>query len=188
MFLSIADALENITTLVKGSLGPLGNGLNFTLDFAIDFGIQIASTIILLLAVIFLFWKPITKILEQRREVIDKELTEAEEAKKTAQETQAKLELELDEARKQVKLMLDEAEREANVRREAIIEEAKKEAKNRLESLENELALEKKNMEKDIKQEIVDIAFLAAEKIVAKEIDQEKYLKVVDSILQGGQD
>ena len=39
-------------------------------------------------------------------------------------------------------------------------------------------------MAKDIKKEIVDIAFAAAEKIVAKEINQDKYLDIVDDILK----
>ena len=188
MFLGIAEALEAITALVKGGLGPLGNGLNFTLDFAIDFGIQIAATVILFIVVIIFFWKPITKILEQRREAIDKELEDAKTAKEDAIKVKEELDLELENARKQVKEMLDQAEKEANIRRDTIINDAKAEAKARLESLQNELELEKKNMEKDIKNQIIDIAFLAAEKIVAKEIDQEKYLSVVDSILQGGLD
>lgn len=188
MFLSIADALESITALIKGALGPLGNGLNFTLDFAIDFGIQIVATVILFLVVFIFFWKPITKILEKRRDAIDKELDDARLAKEEAIKTQAELDKELDDARIKVKEMIETAEKEANVRKEEIIADAKAEAKLRMENLEHELELEKKNMEKDIKNQIVDIAFLAAEKIVAKEIDQEKYLSVVDSILQGGQD
>ncbi len=188
MFLGIADALESITALVKGSLGPLGNGLNFTLDFAIDFGIQIAATVILFIVVFVFFWKPITKILEKRRDAIDKELDDARVAKENAIQTQKELDQELNDARLKVKEMLETAEKEANMRKEEIINDAKAEAKMRMENLEHELELEKKNMEKDIKKEIVDIAFLAAEKIVAKEIDQEKYLSVVDSILEGGQD
>ena len=188
MFLGIAEALESITALVKGGLGPLGNGLNFTLDFAIDFGIQIAATAILFIVVIIFFWKPITKILEKRRDAIDKELDDAKEAKENAIKVKDELDLELENARKQIKEMLDEAEKEANAKRQTIINDAKAEAKSRLENLEHELELEKKNMEKDIKNQIVDIAFLAAEKIVAREIDQEKYLSLVDSIIQGGQD
>ena len=40
-------------------------------------------------------------------------------------------------------------------------------------------------MQKQIRSEIVDIAFAAAEKIVAKEIDQDKYMDVDDEILKG---
>ena len=40
-------------------------------------------------------------------------------------------------------------------------------------------------MEKEIREEIVNIAFQAAEKIVQKEINQDKYLDIVDDILKG---
>ena len=82
--------------------------------------------------------------------------------------------------------MLDQAEKEANIRRDEIINSAKEEAKRRMDNLSLELEQEKKNMESDIKKEIVDIAFKAAEKIVAREIDQDKYLDVVTDILKGG--
>ena len=39
-------------------------------------------------------------------------------------------------------------------------------------------------MEADIKKEIVDIAFQAAEKIVAKEIDKEKYMDFINDFLE----
>ena len=81
--------------------------------------------------------------------------------------------------------MLDNAEKEANLKKTTIINEAKEEAKRRLDNLEFELEEEKKSMEKEIRQEIVDIAFQAAEKIVGKEINQDKYINVVDDILKG---
>ena len=54
-----------------------------------------------------------------------------------------------------------------------------------MENLKIELEQEKDSMEKEIRQQIVDIAFAAAEKIVSKEINQDKYLEVVDDILKG---
>ena len=87
--------------------------------------------------------------------------------------------------RKQIKEMIDTAEREANIRKETIINAAKDEAKRRLENVEQELIEEKKSMEKEIREEIVNIAFQAAEKIVQKEINQDKYLDIVDDILKG---
>ena len=82
--------------------------------------------------------------------------------------------------------MLAAATKDANIKKEEIISSAKEEARRRLENLELELEQEKKNMESSIKKEIVDIAFAAAEKIVQKEIDQKKYLDVVEDILKGG--
>ena len=185
MFLDLADALTQITDLVKRSLGPLGNGLTFTLDFAIDFGIQLAATIILFVVVAIFFWKPLTKILEARREKIDQDLEDAEKAKKNAQEIELELQAELKEAKQKVKDMLDKAEKDANIKRDEIINQARKDAKNRMDNLEIELENEKKSMEQEIRKEIVEVAFQAAEKIVSREIERDKYLDVVDNILKG---
>lgn len=186
MFFTMQDAAEAIMTYIKRSLGPItgANGGTDMLTAAAEFGVQLASTIILFICIRFFLWKPITKILETRREAIDKDLKDAKEAKETAIELQAKLEAELSEAKANVKALLDQAEKDGNIKREQIIQEAKEEARRRLDNLENELALEKSNMEKQIKQEIVDIAFQAAEKIVSKEIDRNKYIDVIDEVLK----
>ena len=66
-----------------------------------------------------------------------------------------------------------------------VIEAAQKEAQLRRNNLEAELEQERKSMEDDIKKEIVDIAFQAAEKIVGREVNRDKYFDVVDEILKG---
>lgn len=191
MFLvgDIAEALTKIRETIQGTLGPLYNTKELTVDrltqYGIDFGIQIGATIILFIVVAIFFWKPITKILEQRRQVIDKELTDAQRAKDNAIEIEAELNKQLTEAKQKVKEMLDKAEKDANLKREEIINQAKDEARRRMDNLKLELEQERKSMEADIRKEIVDVAFAAAEKIVSKEINQDKYLDVVDDILKG---
>jgi len=191
MFLigNIAEALEKIRATIQETLGPLFNTKNLTVDrltqYGIDFGIQIGATILLFIIVAIFFWKPITKILEKRREVIDKELTDAEQAKQNAIEIEAELNKQLSAAKEQVKEMLDRAEKEANIRRDEIINQAREDARRRMENLQIELEQERNSMEKEIRQEIVSVAFAAAEKIVSKEINQDKYMDVVDQILKG---
>ena len=81
LFGDIVGALNKIRETVQNALGPLANISGLTLadieQFGIDFGIQIAATIILFIVVAIFFWKPITKILEARRDQRDKELNEA---------------------------------------------------------------------------------------------------------------
>lgn len=194
MFLGIVENMREagnkISESVRTALGPIGRLNNpdasvFGGSDVRDILIQLIATILLFVVIRFFFWKPITKILESRRDAIDKALDEANESKENARQIEAELQEELSKAKVQVKELLDKAERDGNLRREAIINDAKEEARRRLENLEVELEQEKKNMEKDIKKQIVDIAFLAAEKIVAKEINQDKYLDVVDDILKG---
>ena len=192
MFLDIQAAVDAIKAAITEGLGPIAlmskpEELLIALPSEfMDLIVQLSATFILFLAVRFLFWKPITNIIETRRAAIDKELEEAKIAKENAVLAEENLKAELDKAKLDVKAMLDQAEKEANLKREEIVNSAKEEAKRRMENLEIELEQEKKNMEHDIKKEIVDIAFKAAEKIVQREIDQDKYLDVVEDILKGG--
>lgn len=185
MFMSIADALVEIKETVQEALGPLGNGFVFTASDFMDIGIQLASTIILFIVIRCFLWKPVTKILESRRDAIYKELDEARIAKENAIQIEADLKEELNKAKARVKEMLDNAEKEANIKRDEIINTARQEAKTRIENLQLELKQEKESMAKQIRQEIIEIAFAAAEKIVSREINQDKYLDVVDEILKG---
>ena len=188
MFFDIQGAVDEITATVTNSLGPLANLTTATtadwLGYLADIGIQLASTIILFIIIRFLLWKPITRILEARRDAIDKELNEAKEAKEQAVKLEEELIVEKKKARAEIRDLISNAEKEANLRRDEIINQAKEEAKKRLANLQDELAIEKANMQNDIKKEIIDIAFAAAEKIVSKEVDKDKYLDVIDDVLE----
>lgn len=176
--------LEKIAEAVNKSLGPLSD-LKVTGSDIRDLLIQLCATIILFIVVRAFLWKPITNILETRREAIDKALEDANAAREHAKTLEQDLDVKLSQAKLEVKLLLDKAEKDGNARREQIINDAKAEAKRRLENLELELEQEKNNMQREIRKEIVDIAFTAAEKIVAREIDQNKYMDIVDEILKG---
>ena len=184
MFLGLEGVKEAIVEAIANALGPLAT-LKIEGSDVRDLLIQLLSTIILFVVVCAFLWKPITNILESRREAIDKALEEANLAKESAIQKELELQEEIAKAKLMVKEMIAKAEAEANIRGEVIINEAKEEARRRLEFLELELVQEKENMEANIKQEIINIAFAAAEKIVAREINQDKYLDIVDEILKG---
>lgn len=184
-------AVKAITAAVQDGLGPIAllsdsQALaDQAFQFAVDFGIQMIATVLLFLAVRFFLWKPITNIIETRRQAIDKELEDAKIAKENAALDEARIKEEYKEAQAKIKEMISEAEKNANIKGEAIIASAKADAEKRLKNLETELLEEKKSMEKAIRKEVVDVAFEAAEKIVGREINQEKYLDVIDDILKG---
>ena len=153
MFLigDIAEKIEKIRTTIQETLGPLYQTTNLTVDrmtqYGIDFGIQIGATLILFIVVAIFFWKPITKILEQRRSRIDQELEDMEKTKQNAIEIEAEAKKLLADTKAQVKEMYERAEKEANLKRDEIINQAKDEARRRMENLKIELEQEKDSME-----------------------------------------
>lgn len=177
------EILEKIAEAVNSCLGPLAN-LKITGGDVRDLLIQLCATILLFIVVRIFLWKPLTNILEKRREAMDEALQQAQTSRDNAKALEEELSLKLTEAKDEIKGLLIQAEKEGNLRKEQIVAEAKDEARRRLANLEEELEQEKNSMQKEIRQEIIEIAFAAAEKIVAKEIDQDKYLDVVDEILK----
>lgn len=183
MFLGIGEAIQAIMDAINEALGPISNPTEMGM-YVRDILIQLFATIILFLVVKFLFWNKVTAFLEAKRQAIDEDLEAASIAKENALKLEADLNLEMSLAKDKIKKLLDDAERDGNQRREDIIKEAKEEAVRRHMMLEEELNTERANMANQIKQEIVEIAFAAAEKIVNKEIDQDKYIDIIDDILK----
>lgn len=184
--LELSDVLNDISDFVNGCLGPLGaNGLSNIATYAVDLGVQLCSTLIIFLLVRFLLWKPITKMLEQKRAEADKELEEAHAANENAKAIEAELKKQMAEAQIEIKSILDSAEMDANARRDEIINQAKAEAKYRVNAAQIEINQEIKNKQHEIQEMIVNTAFEAASKILEHEVDKDKYLKVVNEIIEG---
>ena len=183
MFLGINEAIQAIIDSIIEALGPITDSSQMG-AYVRDILIQLCATILLFVVVRFFFWNKVTNFLEAKRQSVDSTLEEANKAKENALELEAKMVAEMDEAKAQIKKLLDDALKDGNIQREQIIAEAKAEAERRHKQLEEELQNEKASMANEIKQEIVNIAFQAAEKIVAKEIDQDKYIDIIDEILK----
>ena len=184
MILSMSEVLENVSDFVNTCLGPLGSD-GFTWNTLRDIIIQLCATLILFIVIRVFIWKRVTNILEARRAAIDKELIEAKESNRKARLLAIENENKLEEAQAQIKLMLEKAEKDANIRRDEIIQNAKDEAHRTLVNVEEDIKQEIQQRNAEIHQQIVDIAMLAAEKIVEHEVDQDKYIDLVNKIIEG---
>ncbi len=183
MILSMSEVLQDVADFVDKCLGPLGSS-GFSWNTLRDIIIQLCATLILFIVIRVFIWKRVTNILEARRAVIDKELVEAKESNRKARLLVIENEEKLEAAEKQIKEMLDKAEKDANLRREEIINNAKEEAHRRLVNVEQEIEQEVLQKNAEIHKQIVDIAMLAAEKIVEHEVDQNKYIDIVNKIIE----
>jgi F-type H+-transporting ATPase subunit b len=177
--------LKDIAEFVNGCLGPLGNSGDIG-TWLRDFCIQLIATLLLFIVVKIFLWKPLTEFLEARKDMMDKDLVEAQQAKERAEQLEAELKVKYDAAKVEIQKLLKEAEAQGNLRKEEIINEAKLEATRRLTMAKEEIEREIAMQEDDIRNQIISIAFLAAEKIVGNQIDQEQYLEAVTKIIESG--
>ncbi len=188
MILAIDDTLKAIGDFVNSCLAFLGVDFKAITasDWAkwgTDFAIQLVATIILFLLVKFKLWKPITELLEKRKNNIDSKIVEAEEAEIKANQIKVQIEKDLADTQIKVKQMLADATKDSQVLKDQIIEEAKLEAQKRLDNANQQISQDIKSKEQEIKDLIINTAFEAASKIIEKEVDKEKYMDMVNDII-----
>ncbi len=164
---------EAIDTFVKQGMGIDPSQMLTTL----------IATSVLFLVVFRFLWKPMTKLLEDRREIIKNDLDEAKEANQNALDIKEQLEQKLLEARIEAKNMIEASKSRGEQERVRIVKDAKLEAETRLSRAQDDISLEYQKARDSIKDEIVDVAFKVAEKIIEEEIDTKKHEKIVNKFL-----
>jgi len=149
------------------------------------------DTILLAVAVFFLFllmsyllFDPARKLLKDRQERIANDINSAKDDKETAAALKAEYEGRLKEIDKEAEVILSEARQKAIKNEAKIIDEAKEEASRIIKRAQEEAELEKKHAMDDMKQEMIQIASLMAQKVVSASIDTQIQDTLVDETLK----
>ncbi len=136
------------------------------------------DTALLAIAVFFLFllmsyllFNPARKLLKDRQERIANDIDSAKEDKESAAALKAEYESKLKDIDKEAEQILAEARQKALKNEAKIVDEAKEEASRIIKRAQEEAELEKKHAMDDMKQEMIQIASLMAQKVVAASID-----------------
>ena len=154
----------------------------FTLDAQLLFdAIVMALSMLLLFTVLsYLLFNPVRDMLEKRKQRIVDDREEAKREKTEAIAYKEEYDKKLKEVDKEVQEILGEARKKAMKNENKIIAEAKAEAARIMERANAEIELEKKHALDDMKQEMVAIATMMAQKVVAASLDA----KVQESLIE----
>lgn len=145
--------------------------------------ISFANLLLLFLIVKKFLYKPVTKVLEQRRADIDKSYAAAEEAQAQADESKARWEEQMQTAQATADAMIKEAADTAKRRSEKIIADATERADGIVAEAEAQAELERKNAEAGIASEIVVVSTEIAEKMLEREINADDHRQLIDAFL-----
>ena len=150
----------------------------FNLDFQL-----LHDTVLLAIAIFFLFlalsyllFNPVRKMLKDRQEKIATDIDTALADKKDAAALKAEYEAKLKNIDKEAEQILSDARKKAMQRKalknEAkIVDEAKEEAARIIQRANEEAELSKKRAMDEVKQEMITVASMMAAKVVAANID-----------------
>lgn len=149
-----------------------------------DIIISLCNLLILTLLLKKFLFKPVTKILESRRNAIDNDYLEAQKANEAAQENKANYEAAMAGAKQTADQMIADASRNAERRGNEIVAEAREKASDIRRQAEMDAQLEKKKAESDIRKEIADVSTKLTGKLLEREISAEDHRALIDSFLQ----
>ena len=137
---------------------------------------------------IFLFkkflFKPIQKILDQRRQEVGELYSQAEEAKSDAQQDKAEYEAKLLAAEEEAAGIMKSATDRANLRSDEIIKEANAKAAAMIQKADRDIAQERKKAVNEIKDDISNMAVEIAEKIVGREVNSQDHEKLISDFIE----
>lgn len=158
----------------------------FTLDaqFLFDTIVLALSMLLLFAALSYLLFNPVRDMLEKRKQRIVDDREAAKREKEEATSYKQEYEKKLQEVDKEVQLILSEARKKAMKNENAIIAEAKEEAARIMARANAEIELEKKRALDDMKQEMIAIASMMAQKVVSASIDTDVQESLIDETLK----
>ncbi len=148
-------------------------GRLFDLDFQLlaDASLMFVSIPVLFAILSYLLFNPAREMLKKRREKIQTDIqsaaTDKEEAAKLKEEYTEKI----NNIQKEADELLSDARRKALQNEAKIFQEAKEEVARMMARAHTEIELDKKKALDDVKKEMIVIASLMAQKIVAANID-----------------
>ena len=145
--------------------------------------ISLANLLILFLLIKKFLYKPVKKMLESRKNAVEKQYEDAAAAKKTAEEDKAAWEEKMQSAETEADAIIKDAADTAQRRGESIVADAREKASGIIRDAETEADLERRRAQKDIKEDIVDLSSLLTEKILSREINPDDHKELIDSFI-----
>lgn len=141
------------------------------------------NTLILFLVLKHFLFKPVNKILDERKKNVEDTYRQADEKLTEAARLESEYTEKLANAKAESAEIVKNATKRAQTRSDEIIAEAKSEASSIIVKANADIEKEKKRAVNQIKDEISDIALAVAEKVVEKEIDPKDHERLIESFI-----
>jgi len=172
----IGREVVRLTTEAEG--GPLFQVNLFQVIIA-------AANFLLFLAIIWTFaFKPVSRMLEDRRARIEQGLKDAEQARRDRENAESERVTTLTEARREANDILTRAQRVAQETRDADIATTKEELERLRARAAAEIEAEKTRAITEVRAEVADLALQAASRVVGETLTSERERRLVEEFLR----
>jgi len=156
--------------------GDLGVNWHGLLSQVINFGI--------LLALLMVFaYKPITRMLDERSRRIKESMEQVENIKQDTERVEQEVQRQIEEARKEGQNIVAQAAQIGERVKEESKQGARQEAEALIARARGEINVERNEAIAQLRKEFVDVAILAAEKVINKSLDKKSHKQLIEEVL-----
>jgi F-type H+-transporting ATPase subunit b len=144
---------------------------------------QLVATTVLFLVVRFKFWNVVTSFIDARKNAVQAELDKAENAKIEVEQATIESKELVQNARTTANNIIQQAKTLSEKEAEEILNDAHDKIESDKEKALREIDQKEIELRRNIQQEIVDVAYLLADKMVNKQMDEKHNQLIVDEFL-----
>ncbi|EHJ57736.1 ATP synthase subunit B [Streptococcus urinalis FB127-CNA-2] len=146
--------------------------------------IIVTGSFILLLVLIKVFaWEQMTGIFAARETKIASDIDNAEKARKSAEDLEAKRQVELSSAKDEANQIIDNAKQIGQAKGDQMITDAKDEIGRLKAKANQDIEQSKTEALSSVKGEVADLTVLLAEKIMSTNLDKEAQSNLIDNYI-----
>lgn len=144
---------------------------------------QIINFAILLIVLRMVAYKPLLKVMDERRNRIQQGLADADEAKRRLSQTEQEIQAEIARARQEGQALVAQAQQvSARIQEEARVQ-AQQEGEQLLARARSEIAMERDAAISELRREFADLTIIAAERVVRRSLDRQAHRQLIEETL-----
>lgn len=151
-----------------------------------SFLIQLLALVVLIVAVYFLAYKPVRKLVEKRRNYVNRNLKGSEEALKHAEYMEKAAKGNISDSRIEASKIVEEGRKEGERQKNEMLEKGKAELAKEREKARLEIEREREEAEKALRATAADLAVDAAEAILDEKADKARDRKLAEDFMKKG--
>jgi F-type H+-transporting ATPase subunit b len=145
---------------------------------------QIVNFTLLAVLLYVVAYKPILRMLDERRSRIEQGMKDAESAARKAADAQAEFERRMGEARHEAQNAIAQATIQAEKVREEILAQARSEAQQLIERAKEETRLERDQAMAELQAQVADLSILISRKVLGQVVDEPSQRRLIGDFLK----
>lgn len=144
---------------------------------------QIINFTLLLIILRVVAYKPVLRLLDERKRRIQEGLQAAEESKRRLAQAEEEAKAQIDMARQEGQALIGQAQQIAARIQGEGREQARQEAEQLLERARGEIRLERDGAIAQLRQEFADLTVRAAERVIRQSVDRQAHRRLIEEVL-----